>query len=51
VGERVLPVSNAYISELVIEEASQGDESAASLRLEKIAGIPALEVVEEVMEV
>ncbi len=35
-----------YISSLVIDEASKGDESAINARLEKIANIPALEFTE-----
>jgi hypothetical protein len=38
----------AFISPLVIEEASRGDETAARLRLEKIAGFSILEINEEV---
>jgi len=43
-----LPSFEAFISPLVIEEASRGDETAARLRLEKIAGFSILEVNEEV---
>jgi hypothetical protein len=37
-----------FVSPLVIEEASRGDEVAARLRLEKIAGFPALEITDGV---
>jgi predicted nucleic acid-binding protein len=39
-----LPLFDAFISALVIEEASRGDEVAARLRLEKVAGFPVLEI-------
>jgi predicted nucleic acid-binding protein len=42
--ENWLPLSEPFISPLVIEEASRGDEIAARLRLGKIAGFPILEV-------
>ena len=43
-----LPSFEAFISPLVIEEASRGDETAARLRREKIAGFSILEINEEV---
>ncbi|MBI4288695.1 MAG: type II toxin-antitoxin system VapC family toxin [Chloroflexi bacterium] len=46
--ENGLPSLEAFISPLVIEEASRGDETAARLRLEKIAGFSILEINEEV---
>lgn len=36
-----------YISDVVVDEISEGDENAAKLRLERIAGVPVLEVTEE----
>ena len=46
--ENGLPLFEPFISPLVIEEVSRGDETAARLRLEKIAGFPVLEITEEV---
>jgi len=46
--ENALPLFEPFISPLVIEEASRGDEAAAKLRLEKIAGFPVLEINDEV---
>ena len=46
--ENVLPLFEPFVSPLVIEEASRGDETAARLRLEKIAGFSILEINEEV---
>lgn len=46
--ENGLPLLEAFISPLVIEEASWGDETAARSRLEKIAGFSILEINEEV---
>ena len=46
--EKVLPVVSTFISELVLEEASKGDDNAATLRLARITDIPVLEVVDEV---
>lgn len=46
--ENGLPSFEAFISPLVIEEASRGDETAARLRLEKIAGFSIVEINEEV---
>ena len=46
--ENALPLFEPFVSPLVIEEASRGDETAARLRLEKIAGFSILEINEEV---
>ena len=46
--EHGLPSFEAFVSPLVIEEASRGDEAAARLRLEKIAGYAILEINENV---
>ncbi len=43
-----LPLFEPFISPLVIEEVSRGDEMAARLRLEKIAGFPVLEITDGV---
>jgi len=43
-----LPLFEPFVSPLVIEEASRGDETTARLRLEKIAGFSILEINEEV---
>jgi hypothetical protein len=45
-----LPKLEPFISPIVIEEASRGDETAARLRLEKIADMPVLEITDEVRE-
>jgi len=45
--ERHAPSYALYISDAVIDEVSNGDENAAKSRLERIAGIPVLEVTEE----
>lgn len=37
-----------YVSALVIQEASAGDPNAAKRRLEKLEGIPEVDVTEEV---
>jgi len=44
--ENWLPLFEPFISPLVIEEVSRGDEIAARLRLEKIAGFPILEITD-----
>ncbi len=44
----VLPGISAFVSELVLEEAGKGDAVAAGHRLDRIAGIPVLEVVDEI---
>ncbi len=45
-----LPKLEPFISPIVIEEVSRGDETAARLRLEKIADMPVLEITDEVRE-
>lgn len=45
---QVVPNVDAFVSELVLEEASKGDERAAGLRVACIANIPLLEVVDEI---
>lgn len=45
-----LPKLEPFVSPIVIEEASRGDETAARLRLETIADIPVLEITDEVQE-
>jgi len=42
--ENWLPLFEPFISSLVIEEISRGDEAAARLRIEKIAKFPILEI-------
>jgi len=48
--EDALPKLEPFISPLVIEEASRGDESASKLRLEKIAEFPVLEITSDVRD-
>ena len=48
--ENSLPRLDPFVSPIVIEEASRGDEASAKLRLEKIAGLPVLEITDEVRE-
>jgi hypothetical protein len=48
--ENALPKLDAFISPLVIEEASRGDESAARLRLERISEFAVLEITDETSE-
>ena len=48
--ENSLPLLDAFISPLVIEEVSRGDEAAAKLRLKKITEFPILEITDEVRE-
>ena len=48
--EKSLPHLDPYVSPLVIEEASRGDQEAARLRLEKIAGFAVLEITADVRE-
>lgn len=45
-----LPKLEPFISPIVIEEVSRGDETAARLRLEKIADMLVLEITDEVRE-
>lgn len=46
--ENWLPLFEPFISALVIEEVSRGDEVAARSRLEKITGFPILEITDGV---
>ena len=46
--ENSLPHLEPFVSPIVIEESSRGDEAAAKLRLEKIKGFPILEITNEV---
>jgi len=46
--ENRLPLLEPFISPIVIEEVSRGDEIAARQRLEKIAGFPILEVTDQI---
>jgi len=46
--ENWLPLFDPFISPLVIEEISRGDEAAARSRLEKIARFPVLEITDGV---
>ncbi|MSS73706.1 MAG: DNA-binding protein [Candidatus Latescibacteria bacterium] len=46
--ENILPLLDPFISPLVIEEASRGDESAAKERIAKLGTFPVLEVTDEV---
>ena len=46
--ENELPKLEPFISPIVIEEVSRGDESASKVRLEKIVQFPVLEIIEEV---
>jgi len=48
--ENALPLLEPFVSPVVIEEASRGDEVAAKLRLEKISAFPILEITDEVRE-
>lgn len=40
-----------FVSEIVFEEAANGDKTAAKRRIDAIQGIPILEIVDEVIEV
>ncbi|NKC12461.1 MAG: hypothetical protein GKR94_09725 [Gammaproteobacteria bacterium] len=42
---------DSYISALVIQEASRGDEEAAEKRLDALSGIPVLEITDQTQEV
>ncbi|VFN06145.1 MAG: PIN domain-containing protein [Candidatus Kentron sp. G] len=42
--------SDRYISALVIQEASQGDNEAAGKRLEALSGIPVLEITDQAQD-
>ncbi len=46
--EKSLPLLDPFVSPMVIEEASKGDETAADLRIQKIADFSVLEITEEV---
>jgi len=46
--ENWLPLFEPFISPLMIDEVSRGDEMAAKLRLEMIAGFPILEITDGV---
>ena len=48
--EKSLPLLDPFVSPLVLEEASKGDEAAAKLRLKKIAGFSVLEITDEVRD-
>jgi len=48
--ENTLPLLDPFVSPIVIEEVSRGDESAAKLRLEKIVRFPVLEITNEVRD-
>lgn len=48
--ENELPKLEPFISPIVIEEVSRGDESASKVRLEKIVKFPVLEIIDEVRE-
>jgi len=48
--ENVLPLLEPFVSPVVIEEASRGEEVATKLRLEKIAAFPVLEITDGVRE-
>ena len=48
--EKALPHFAVFISPIVLEEISRGDEQAAKLRLEGVSSFPLLEVLPEVRE-
>ena len=48
--DTALPLLDPYISPIVIEEITRGDEEAARKRLDRITGFPVLEVTEEVRD-
>ncbi|MBI2952003.1 type II toxin-antitoxin system VapC family toxin [bacterium] len=48
--ENVLPLLDPFVSPIVIEEASRGDESAARERLARIEALPVLEVTDEIRD-
>lgn len=47
--DMALPHFDAFISPIVLDEISRGDELAANLRLEKVSLFPVLEVLPEVL--
>ena len=48
--EKALPHFDVFISPIVLEEISGGDEQAAKLRLERVSSLPLLEVLPEVRD-
>ncbi|MGE5341983.1 MAG: type II toxin-antitoxin system VapC family toxin [Candidatus Omnitrophota bacterium] len=48
--EKSLQYFKPYISPIVLEEASSGDEGAAQLRLEKIKNFPILKIIPEIQK-
>lgn len=48
--ENSLPLLEPFVSPIVIDEASRGDEVAAKLRLEKIASFQVLEITDEIQK-
>jgi predicted nucleic acid-binding protein len=46
--EMALPHFEVFVSPIVLDEISRGDEQAAKLRLEKVSSFPLLEVLPEV---
>ena len=48
--DNVLPKLEPFISPLVVEEASRGDESASKLRLDTITEFSVLEITSEVQD-
>lgn len=48
--ENTLPLLDPFVSPIVIEEVSMGDEASAKLRLEKIVRFPVLEITNEVRD-
>ena len=45
-----MPHFDVFISPIVLEEISRGDEQAAKLRLERVSSLPLLEVLPEVLD-
>jgi len=48
--ENTLSLLDPFVSPIVIEEVSRGDEASAKLRLEKIVRFPVLEITNEVRD-
>lgn len=48
--ENTLSLLDPFVSPIVIEELSRGDEASAKLRLEKIVRFPVLEITNEVRD-
>lgn len=48
--ETILPLLDPFVSPIVIEEASRGDDSAARERIAKLKAFPVLEVTDEVRD-